>query len=167
MLASAQSTPSADHPNRADGYLFFGLGNGSNNGMSGFSYGSAVVEHVGGGGEVNLYAGFGVGAELGYAHWSQGTWGAAWTPSGNLLFHLRGNKTRGLVDPFVVGGASAYIPTTHQSRGSPAVNLGGGVNLWFSKRSALRLEFRDYVTSAHYLQPGANYASFRVGVTFR
>jgi hypothetical protein len=168
MLALAQSAPSADHAYRGDGYLFFGLGNGTNYAINGRAIGSAVVEQVGGGGEVNLYSGFGVAAELGYAHWSQGPSGAAWTPSGDLLLHFKRNKTRGLVDPFVFGGVSGYIPTTYGARGSWAVNFGGGVNLWFSKHTALRLEFRDYATtSSHDLQPGGNYASFRVGVTFR
>jgi len=166
-LAWAQSEPSADRPNRGDGYFFFALGNGSNNGGNGYSNGSAVVEHVGGGGEVNLYAGFGLGAELGYAHWSQGTWGAAWVPSGDMLFHFRGATTRRRVDPFVLGGISGYNPATYESRGSPAVNLGGGVNLWFTKHAALRLEFRDYATTRQELEPGPNSASFRFGVTFR
>ena len=65
MLASAQD---AGHHYRGDGYLFFGLGNGSNNGGNGFSNGSALVEHVGGGGELNLYQGLGLGTELGYAN---------------------------------------------------------------------------------------------------
>ena len=90
------------------------------------------------------------------------------TLGGFLLFHMRGNKTRGLVDTFVFGGASVYIPTTYGVRGSRAGNFGGGVNLWFSKHTALRLEFRDYVkNNAYDLQPAQNYASFRVGVTFR
>ena len=159
--ALAQSASGPDHTYRGDGYFFFGLGGGSFGG-------SGVVEHVGAGGELNLYKGFGVAAELGYAHWGRGgVGGTAWTPSTDLLLHLRGNKARGLVDPFVFAGASAYIPTAHGARGSPSVNLGGGVNLWFSKHTALRLEFRDYVTGTDELAPGANYASARIGVTFR
>jgi hypothetical protein len=166
MLVSAQSAPSTDHPSRGDGYLFFGLGNVSNNGANGFSTKFAVVEHVGGGGEVFLYKGLGVGAEVGYAHWGANG-NVAWIPSGDVLFHLRGNKPRARVDPFVLGGISGYIPTSHGNRGSVADNLGGGVNLWFSKYYALRLEFRDYTTGELNLAPGRNYASFRIGVTFR
>jgi hypothetical protein len=164
MLTLAQSPSGPDRTYRGDGYLFFGLGGRSVD----YIRGSSVVEHVGAGGELNLYKGFGLAAELGWAHWGYGgVEGTAWTPSADLLLHLRGNKTRGLVDPFVFAGATAYIPTEHGERGSPAVNLGGGINLWFSKHTALRLEFRDYVTGSGEFAPGANYASARVGVTFR
>ena len=166
-LAWAQAAQSTDHTPRGDGYFFLGLGDGLNNGGNGISNGSATVVHDGGGGELNLAGGLSFGGELGYAHWSQGTWGSAWVPSVDLLMHLRAKKPRSLVDPFVLAGPSAYIPTQSQSRGAPAFNFGGGVNLWFSKHAALRLEFRDFVTNSHMLQPGENYPSFRFGMTFR
>jgi hypothetical protein len=171
-LALAQAAQSTDHQPRGDGYFFFGIvgiGSGSYNGAYGLSSGSTFVVHGGGGGgEVNLYHGLGLGGELGYAHWSSGASGSAWIPSVDLLMHLRANKPRSLVDPFLSGGPSAYIPTQYGTRGSPAFNFGGGVNLWLSKHAALRCEFRDYVAAnSGNLQPGQNYASFRFGVTFR
>jgi len=171
ILGLAQAAQNADHQPRGDGYFFIsvvGVGSGSYNGEYGISSGSAFVVHVGGGGEVNLYHGLGLGGELGYAHWSSGASGSAWIPSVDLLMHLRANKPRSLVDPFLSGGPSAYIPTQYGTRGSPAFNFGGGVNLWLSKHAALRCEFRDYVAAnSGNLQPGQNYASFRFGVTFR
>jgi len=53
VLASAQN---ADHQYRAEGYIFIGVGSGTDN---------PSFEHVGGGGEARLFKGLGVGGELG------------------------------------------------------------------------------------------------------
>ena len=149
-----------DHLSRGEGYCSFALGAGS------VSANSGAVEHFGGGAEY-IYKGVGIGGELGYAHWGRGAWGKAWVPSVDLSRHVLGDKTPTKIEPFVLIGVSAYIPTEPGARGAPAVNFGGGVNFWLRKHTALRAEFRDYVALSPQLDPGRNYASFRIGLTFR
>jgi len=164
MLASAQD---ADHQYHGQGYGFFGLGTSWGNPLysPGYPYHPAI-EQVGFGGEGFLYKGLGLGAELGWAYWGS-VENQAWMPSGDVSYHFRGNRARARVDPFVLSGASGYLPTSHGARGAPAGNFGGGVNLWFEKHAALRLEVRDHVSQNGSFGPGNHYLSFRVGITFR
>jgi hypothetical protein len=158
MLASAQD---ADHQYHGQGYGFCGLGT-----SMGYPFDHPTVWQVGFGGEGFLYKGLGLGAELGYVHWGPNE-NQAWMPSGDVSYHFRGNRARARVDPFVLSGASGYLPTSHGARGAPAGNFGGGVNLWFEKHAALRLEVRDHVSQNGSFGPGNHYLSFRVGITFR
>jgi len=162
MLASAQDS---DHPYRGQGYAFLGLGT-----SLGFPSNHPFIQQWGGGGEGFLYKGFGVGAEVGYGYWGSREYQAyqqEWVASGDLSYHFRRHAKRGQVDPFVVGGVTGFFPTSH-GRGAPGGNFGGGGNVWFKRRAALRFEFRDHV-SAYWnsFTPGNHYLSFRVGATFR
>jgi len=157
MFASAQD---ADRQYHGQGYGFFGLGTS----MS-YSFYHPTVWQLGFGGEGFLYK-VGLGAELGYVHWGANE-NQAWMPSGDVSYHFRGNRARARVDPFVLGGATMYAPTSHGARGAPAGNFGGGVNLWFQELAALRLEVRDHVSNNRSFGPGNHYLSFRVGITFR
>ncbi len=154
-LASAQN---ANHQYRGQGYFFFGLGTATG------GYINPFIEHVGGGGELFVYKGLGMGAEAGYAHWGRGC-DQAWIASGDVSYHFRRSTRRGGVDPFVLIGVTGYFPTS-QGRGEPAGNFGGGVNLWLAEHAALRLEVRDHVPN-YDMTNGNHYISFRIGVTFR
>jgi hypothetical protein len=158
-LASAQSE---DHRYRGEGYFFFGWGPDT-------SRYHRLVEHTGFGGEGFLYKGFGVGMEVGYAHWAPRTdENDAWIASGDVSHHFRRNAPRGRFDPFVLIGVTGFFPTS-VGRGVKAGNFGGGVDLWLTEPVAMRFEVRDHVNqgSAFNLWPGTHYISFRIGLTFR
>lgn len=140
---------------REQGYIVFGVGTGSRI--------KRTVEQIGGGGELFVFRGFAVGLDLGYGNcftcelWS----------SGDLIYHFRprvARTTKG-ADPFVLAGGGGIFPS-HNGFGYPAVNYGGGVNLWLARRTALRIEFRDNFNGNNFGY-GNHYYSFRFGVTFR
>ena len=64
------------------------------------------------------------------------------------------------------GGRNLAVTRKGGGRGEPAASVGGGLNLWLGKHTALRFEARDYINNGAYI-PGYQYLSFRVGVTFR
>ncbi len=115
------------------------------------------------GGEVLVYRGLGVGAEVEYAgpDWSFGRNGMG-VGSVDASYHFLG---KGRVEPFAVGGYSLYFGdrTATQS----GFNVGGGVNLWFAKHAALRLEVRGQGNIDYFRSSFAHYIAFRVGMTFR
>jgi hypothetical protein len=125
--------------------------------------------NTGFGGEVLGDKGVGVGLEFGYAgpDWSFDGGGAVGVGSLDATYHFFGNRNRRKVEPFATGGYSLYYGQrdTLQS----GYNVGGGVNIWFIKHAALRLEvryqggidrFQGYSQFNHYV-------AFRVGMTFR
>ncbi len=113
-------------------------------------------------------SGLGVGIELGYGgpNWSFNGNGAVGVGSVNFSYHFFSTHSRRRVDPFVSGGYSLYFGkrTTFQS----GFNVGGGVNLWFARHAALRLEIRDQdgINRYDYCQ-FTRFAAFRFGMTFR
>jgi hypothetical protein len=125
--------------------------------------------NTGFGGELLGRTGLGVGVELGFTRPDcySGWYGAIGVGSVNGSFRLLGARSRGRVDPFVSGRYSLYFGqrTTFQS----GINLGGGVNLWFARRAALRLEIRDQDAINHFdgFSPFTRFAAFRFGMTFR
>jgi len=125
--------------------------------------------NTGFGGELLGRKGLGVGIELGYGapDWSFSGDGAVGVGSVNGSYHFFGGRTRRRVDPFVSGGYSLYFGqrTTFQS----GFNVGGGVNLWFIKHAALRLEIRDQDGINHFdgFSQFTRFAAFRFGMTFR
>jgi hypothetical protein len=158
MAASLASAQNAEPPYRGQGYTYFSLGSGTDY--------AAVVEQVGFGGEGFLCGGLGLGADAGFVHSGRG-FARAWIGSVDASYHFRRRAARGQVDPFVFSGFSIFGPTSRGGgRGSPAANVGGGVNVWLWKHAALRFEGRDYVSSGDYI-PGYQYLSLGVGVTFR
>ena len=149
----------ADPRYAVQGYLVFGLGTGTDVSTH------PVMWQVGGGGEGFLCRGVGIGAEAGYVHWSGSLWpGKVVTASGDLSYHFGRHARRGNLDPFVLWGGSIVGPAGG-GRGEPAVNFGGGTNVWLGRHTGLRLEFRDIV-SAGYWNFG-HYLSWRIGVTLR
>jgi hypothetical protein len=78
--------------------------------------------------------------------------------SANLSYHF--NRQHEDWDPFLVVGVSAG---RFAGSGGAWMNLGGGVNYWFSRRAALRGEFKGYAGG----QDLGGFGEFRFGVTFR
>jgi hypothetical protein len=95
---------------------------------------------VGGGGEVIFPSGVGVGAELGFLgpwdYFADGGFGVL-SLNGSYHFGRHGSRVR----PFVTGGWSV----TFREGSETLWNLGGGVQYWFRRGLALRLEFRDHI----------------------
>lgn len=165
-LASAQN---ADHQYRDQGYVFIGEGTGRSldNGLHGNT-------EVGGGGEVLLFRGFGVGGELGV----MGVGGELWSSPAQRVGVLSIDPSyrflhKSKVVPFVEAG---YTRTFGNRDGDPfppsnLFNFGGGINYWAFKRVGLRLEFRDFVRHASplYAFPGHTYYywALRIGLAFR
>ena len=81
--------------------------------------------------------------------------------SANLSYHFTPHGRRHEAwDPFLVGGFSA----AHLNGTSGVyLNLGAGVNYWWSERFALRGEFKGYAGG----QDLGGFGEFRFGVTFR
>jgi hypothetical protein len=156
MLASAQD---ADHVYHGQGYLFVAEG--------------TMGPRGGGGGEGIFSNGIGLGGE----------YVKAASPFGehiisvNLFYHFGPSTKKRRVEPFLTGGYTHFsIPNITLGPASGG-NLGGGFNIWLTKRDALRLELRDTIggrsisedfepSGSFYTAPN-NVFSFRIGVTFR
>jgi hypothetical protein len=129
--------------------------------------------NTGFGGEVlidkGIDKGLGVGVELGYAgpDWSFDGLGAVGVGSLDASYHFFAKKRQRRIDPFATGGYSLYYGqrTTTQN----GFNLGGGVNLWFIKHAAVRLEVRYQggINTFDGFSQFKHYVAFRVGMTFR
>ena len=110
----------------------------------------------------------GASVELGYAaaDWNfNGNYGVG-LGSADASYHIFDTRSRRRIDPFAMGGYSLYFGerTAFQS----GYNFGGGVNLWFIKHVAARLEVREQA-GIHYFgnAPFTHYLGFRFGLTFR
>jgi hypothetical protein len=141
---------------RGQGYIFFAPG-GS------FDQGSHMgTAHFGGGGDVRIYKGFGIGAELGYlTPWKDFSAGIGiFSANGSYQF-LSSSK----LSPFVTAGYSAGIREGHMN----LMNFGGGINWWMRDGLGLRLEFRDHVHRySYYSRSGTlHFAEGRIGLSFR
>ena len=111
----------------------------------------------GGGGELLLARGLGLGAELGGLSPSGNLGGAVGLVSGNAYYHF-GSKRR--IDPYFTGGYSLFF----RGNTANAANFGFGVNLWLWQSLGLKVEFRDHVAS-----PGgvtAHWWGLRLGLNF-
>ncbi|MBZ5560940.1 MAG: porin family protein [Acidobacteriia bacterium] len=160
MAPAWVSAQGADPRYRGQEYIFIGEGSfrSSDGGLHG-------ITHVGGGGEVLLVKGFGVGAELGaMGRPGYGVGVFSMDPS----YHFRRASSKTKLSPFVEGG---YTRTFGQSD-FPDIhfNFGGGIHYWAFKRVGLRLEFRDHV---HHVSPifasghTYHYWGLRIGLAFR
>lgn len=127
-----------DRTKAGRGYGFFSPGIAFGGGSSmGFL-------HFGGGGEVGLYQGLGLGAELGYlAPWRYMNEGVGMLSINGLY---RFEKPGAKVAPFITGGYSLLFRSGHLN----AINFGGGVDYWFVDRAAIRLEIRDHVSPKYF-----------------
>jgi hypothetical protein len=156
-LASAQK---ADKQSQGEGYFFFGPI------ATDRSYRRGGL-NTGFGGDLFLYKGLGLGAEVGYANnqWSFSKYGAVGTGSIDMSYHLLSKMNHRKAEPFAVMGYSTFFGNRGAASG---LNFGGGVNYWFAKHAAFRLEFRDYAHIGPDQFGGINnFAAFRFGVTFR
>jgi hypothetical protein len=154
MVPCALSAQNAEPQPRGEGYLFLGVGSGT---------GLPRFEHVGGGGEVLLFRGLGVGGELGaMGRPGDGVGLFSIDPSYHFL-HAHGKSK---LVPFIEGGYTRAFG----NKGSPYPNIfnfGGGVHYWVFKRVGLRLEFRDYVAQHSFFAGTDQYWGFRVGLALR
>jgi hypothetical protein len=147
VLASAQS----QDVGRTQGYVFIAPGVRTS--------GTSAQLHVGGGVDALVYKGVGIGAELGYNGRLQAMRSGFGIFSVNGSYHLTENARPKQFDPFVTGGYSLFF----RSGTANALNFGVGTNYWFSRKTGLRLEFRDNVPFGG----GGNFIGFRIGLTFR
>ena len=157
FLIVAPATVPGQNPQfqpRSEGYLFLGVGSGT---------GQPSMEHVGGGGEVLLFRGLGVGGELG----AMGRPGdEVGLYSLDLSYHFFRARGKSKLVPFIEGGYTGAFG----NRGSPypnILNFGGGVHYWVFKHVGLRLEFRDYVALPAFFAGTGQYWGFRVGLALR
>jgi hypothetical protein len=133
------------------GYIFFAPG-----GMSAAGQTNSTVQ-FGGGGELLLAKGLGLGAELGLLSPTGNLGGTVGVASGNAYYHL-GSKRK--IDPYITVGYSRFF------RGNTAnsPNFGVGVNLWLWRSLGMKVEFRDHLAS-----PGgvtAHWWGGRIGINF-
>lgn len=137
-------------PHRGQGYVFWGPG-GANN--------EAAIQHLGAGGEVCLWKGLGVGAEIGYLSPMRSLGDGAGVLSVNGLYDF--GRTRQLrLSPFVTGGYSLAFGGGVAN----AVNVGGGLHLWLGRRAGLRFELRDHFVPTY---SRVHVWEARVGLDFR
>ncbi len=160
LVPALLSAQDGDRQYRVQSYIF--LGDGSIRSSGGGLYSNY---HVGGGGEVLLVKGFGVGAELGaMGRPSSGVGLFSIDPS----YHFRRSSSKTRLSPFVEGGYTRSFGTSDFP--DNLFNFGGGIHYWAFRRVGLRLEFRDHVHHAS-LPFGSGYTNHywgvRIGLTVR
>lgn len=138
---------------RSMGYWFVAPGAVTSGGTSSFSI------HAGGGGEIAIWKGLSAGIEAGavglksnYVDTVTGT------ASVNGLYHFFHSKTA-RYDPFVTAGYSLFF----RSGTANLANYGAGMNYWFSRSMAIRVEVRDHVNS---LSSPIHFWGVRMGLSF-
>lgn len=109
--------------------------------------GSSSLE-IGGGGNVFIYRGLGLEADVGALRFgsrdAQGQRVHRWTGMFTLdVIYAFQWSAEQKVCPFLIAGATG-IPVFDVSGG---YNFGGGIHYWFGRNYGLRMEFRDHVRS--------------------
>ena len=120
---------------RSHGYAFVAPGGITNTDLDG------PTLHIGGGAELVLPGGVGLGGEIGVLSPSGEVFESLGVASANAYYHF---GSRGRIDPYVTGGYSLLFRSAHDNGG----NFGFGVNLWLFRSLGLKLEFRDHVVSS-------------------
>jgi hypothetical protein len=92
----------------------------------------------GGGGEAIFWKGISLGGEASYQSFTDG-WGIGYFTL-QPGFHFKGRNRKAKWDPFVTAGFGGAV--SNDGGRAAAGNLGGGVNYWFSDRTALRITGR-------------------------
>ena len=148
LVALHTSSVSAQVPYpKGSGYVFIAPGAISS---------ATPTLHFGGGGDVLVYEGLAVGAEVGYLAPVESLGDGFGVFSANLSYYFA-RRQRRLV-PFVTGGYSLAFRSGTASGG----NFGGGVEYWLRDHVGLRFEFRDHVFSSD----SPHFYGFRFGVAF-
>jgi len=163
----------SNHAYHADGYGFF-------------SYNAPQGASFGGGGEAFLFKGLGAGVDFAPAHYYY-RWPSSFNEgpgsersyitSFNAIYSAP-TTDKQKFQPFVTAGYSLFFQGSGGLSQPNGINGGGGVNIWFAKHAALRLELRiihgGRNQSATATDSGLNLAtpsltiySIRVGMTFR
>jgi hypothetical protein len=162
MLPALASAQDVDHQYRGEGYVFIGEGS-----LRSRDYGLHGITDVGGGGEVLLFRGFGVGGELGaMGRPGEGVGVLSIDPS----YHFPHAFGKSKVVPFVEGGYTRTFGNNDPVVPANLFNFGGGIHYWAFKRVGLRLEFRDHVrhVSPSFVSGYTNhYWGLRIGLAFR
>src|SRR5262249_55700117 len=118
LLPFAAAGQSGDH--HGQGYAFVA--------PSVFSEGGGAL-HFGVGGEGLVYKGLGVGGDVGYGRFIGRDNNGFGVVSVNGSYHFTNATRSGQLAPFVTGGYSLLFSGDAVN----AINLGGGVNLWFKE----------------------------------
>lgn len=79
----------------------------------------------------------------------------------NLAYHFKGPLTKGRLSPFVTAGGTILA----RAGGIEVGNYGGGLSLWATRHSGVRLEYRKYVLREPFPQP--RFRSLRFGLVLR
>jgi hypothetical protein len=152
-LASAQEV---GHQYRCQVYAFIGQGTYSDD------YGLQRIDHVGGGGEVRLFKGLGVGSELGaMGRPGDGVGLFSIDPS----YHFRPSSNKSKLVPFVDAGYTRTFGNRYFTYSQNLFNFGGGIYYWPFKRVGLRADFRDYVDHGRLVT--THYPAFRISLALR
>lgn len=156
MAPAWMSAQNADPQHRVQGYLFLGVGSGTD---------LPSFEHVGGGGEVLLVRGLGIGSELGaMGRPGEGVGLFSIDPSYKLLRA----RSKSKIVPFVEGGYTRAFGNRGFTLTENMFNFSAGFHYWVFKRVGLRLEFRDYVAHEHiFFGVTDHYWGIRIGLALR
>ena len=116
---------------------------------------------IGGGAEGYVYRGLGFGFDAGGINTSSTTGVRNWSGMLTLNCILNFNPAdKSKFSPFVIVGTTAIsgfdVPFGY--------NFGGGIQYWFHKHIALRVEFRDHVLTGMH---NHHYPQGRIGISFR
>lgn len=135
------------------GYVFFAPGAVTSEGNSSATY------QIGGGGDIILGKGIGVGAEIGALVPKNELSAVVGVFSPGVSYHFIHDKRRKF-DPYVAGGYTLIF----RSGSENLFHFGVGTNYWFARHVGLRAEFRDQVYT-HY--ENIHFWGVRIGVAFR
>ncbi len=144
---------SAAWAQRSMGYWFVAPGVRTLGGYNSFTI------HMGGGGEFAIAKGISAGIEGGAvglkSDYTHSVTGVASVNGYYHFFHAKDAR----FDPFVTGGYSLFFRSGTENFG----NYGGGINYWFDRHLAVRVEVRDHVNA----NPGrAHFWGVRMGLSF-
>ena len=139
-----------DQNTTKQGYAFIGLGD---------SFGAAAI-HFGGGGEFDLYKGFGLGLDFGYMAPTRGLSAGVGIISPNARYAFRRSTDSRLI-PYVTAGYSLLFRKSTAN----GFNFGGGADYWFSDKVGLKVEFRDHILTQ--CRDNCHASQVRAGFSFR
>jgi hypothetical protein len=155
VLVSLPLVAAAQGSDYSKGHGYFYVAPGVRGGAD--QPGEALVQ-IGGGAEAFFTRNLGLGFDVGGLRWFEQDWFYAISPNFVVRFRAKNDENR--VEPFLTGGGTVFTGVIYEN----GLNLGGGVNYWFSRHVGLRLEARD---SFELAQDARHFVAFRIGLTFR